>query len=127
MKKYSREYPRVTVDCPLELILRSGEVRMCRMCNVSRAGLQILVDEGEADGITPGWRENADGLNIPVMTRFALPPPGEITVVEAGGLVAYVASKTGGGYLMGIRFNRFKDQGYKHLVRYILACLLYDE
>lgn len=123
-----REYPRVEVMFPVELLGSDGRIVQGMGLNVSRVGLQLGCDSKTAEELLPKEADGRPTAPNRLHVRFTLKASDSAFYpVEAHCNVVYVKQMPDGDYRMGLylKYGDFVGEGRENLEAFIIESLRY--
>lgn len=115
-----REYPRVKVKLPLEIIRSGGEVLPARVLNISRAGMQVACDWATMIRIVPQTHRvaAAEDLELPVRAMLSFRSKSQATL-HALCRVVCARRVSQDQYHVGLQYVSIEGDGETILEHYI--------
>jgi hypothetical protein len=126
MKTDRREFPRVDVKFPVEIVQPNGEVITATALNISRTGLQLGCDSQTAERIVKEARQMGEGQPPETFVRLHL-PFSETTpeLMESRSQIVWSRKVPESGFRIGLRFVVFTGDGEAAVGRFIEESMRY--
>ncbi len=119
---YRREYPRIPVTLPAEVQVADGARIHVKMCNISRAGMQLACDPITVRQLLPRGQP-LPGQPVTLDVRFELPTSTQETVPISVRCNAIFSRRVAQNeFRLGLQFASFEAEGYDHIENYIQEC-----
>lgn len=120
-----RKYPRIVVDCPLEIRF-GGKTLAARIYDLSPDGLQIRCDRDTLKAIRPGGKFIQRNESMLVDVSFTLAIGRARRTIEASVKMYYfvlLPEEKERGVAIGVQFASFKDRSDKYVEEFIMDAL----
>ncbi len=121
MTSYSREYPRLAADLPVEVVLPADKMFHVHGVNISQSGIQIVCD-GPAASLLVGGQPERGGILQGVQSRLRIPlrwSGRDRVTVEVDCDVVSVRRESASGFCVGLRYIQFAGDGEAVMEDYI--------
>ncbi|NIR30105.1 MAG: PilZ domain-containing protein [Gammaproteobacteria bacterium] len=120
---YRREYPRIPVTLPVEVQVADGARIHVKMCNISRAGMQLACDPMTVNRLLPGGQMPLPSQPVTLDVRFELPLSGqEVVPVSVRCNAIFSRRVAQNEFRLGLQFASFEAEGFDHIENYIQEC-----
>lgn len=120
---YRREYPRIPVTLAVEVQTPDGVAIRTRMCNLSRAGIQLACDPITVGRLLPAGQMPLPSQPVTLDVRFELPFSSHEKVPVSVRCNAVFSRRVAQNeFRLGLQFSSFEAEGYDHLENYIQEC-----
>ncbi|MCP4041766.1 MAG: PilZ domain-containing protein [Gammaproteobacteria bacterium] len=121
MTSYSREYPRLATDLPVEVVLPADKVFHVHGVNISRSGIQIVCDGPTAAFFAGGQPERGcilQGLQSSLRIPLRWSGWDRVTVKVDCEAVS-VRRESASSFCVGLRYKQFAGNGEAVMEDYI--------
>ena len=119
---YRREYPRIPVTLPVEVQVADGARINVKMCNISRAGMQLACDPITVKRLLPGGQPPLPGQPVTLDVRFELPSGQDTVPISVRCNAIFSRRVAQNEFRLGLQFASFEAEGYDHIENYIQEC-----
>jgi hypothetical protein len=122
--KDRRRLPRVTLGCPGNVILESGDIVNVVIHDLSRDGLQIRCGKKAAHAINPEGKAISDRASpVEIQVLFYVPVDSGKGRVKAKGKLIYFSLIAPDIVAMGLQFISISSGGVEHLRNVVKSAL----
>lgn len=122
VEDYRREYPRIPMAVPVDVQVPDGALIRAKMCNVSRAGMQLACDPVTVGQLLPGGQMPMPSQPVTLDVRFELPVGGEPVPINVRCAAVFSRRVAQNEFRLGLQFTSFEAEGADHLESYIQEC-----
>ncbi len=116
VQEEKRRYPRIVIDCLVEIEHADGKVVSALAHDISPDGLQIRCDRETAKTLCPTGKEIQGGKGPEFKIRLSLPLQEGLVELGARCKALYQAVVPGEGVAFGMQFKEFEGDSFKYLL-----------
>ncbi len=119
-----RNQQRVDVATEAQIEKPDSCSLVCRVSNISRTGIMIVVGQEEVKELIPGQQTPAPGSWIDVKASFSVPVTAHQPVsIVATGHIVHMRRISRDEFQIGIQFAEFEGNGFEYVDNYVSKLL----
>ncbi len=119
-----REFPRIAVDLPAEIVGPSGGTAQVRLVNLARRGAGFVLSHDAVLAAFPRM-QITPGQSASVQFQLLLSACKHVSI-RAQCKIVWFCRVSEDDYRMGLQFSSFEGDGNSQVERYVLTCLNYS-